>query len=72
MHEHENERLRKRSGEVDSSDPVVALLYILMRDHLPTGTVEEIVRLHCTGPKVLFTNGWLAKYAEDLAARLKT
>ncbi len=68
----ENERLRECSGGVDSKDPLVAFLYILMRDHLPAGTVEELIRQHCCSPMMLFTNGWLAKYAEDVASRLKT
>jgi hypothetical protein len=42
-----------------------------MRDHLPTGTVEEIVRASEQESEVIYTNGWLAQYAEDLANRLK-
>lgn len=68
----ENGSLRKRSGEVDSSDPVVAFLYILMRDHLSPGKVEKVVLEHCSGGKHIFTNGWLAEYAKDIAIRLKT
>ena len=46
----------------------------LLRDHLPASTVEEIV-LNSTGPnteKTNFCNGYLAKYAQDLADRLTT
>jgi len=64
----ENEALRERSGAVFDDDPLVSFLYLLMRDHVPAGVVEGIVR-----PRdgvTHFTNGHLARYAQDLAARL--
>jgi hypothetical protein len=66
-----NEALRKRSGRIDSIEPVVSFLYELMRDHLPAGTVERIVRNSLGADRTTFTNGYLAKYAEDLADRLR-
>ena len=65
--------LRRRSGNVKSKDKLVAFLYQLMRDHLPTADVETLV-LDNTGPNMdefLFTNGYLAKYAINLAKRLR-
>ena len=41
-----------------------------MRDHLPMGVIEKIVQ-DADVPIVEYTNGWLAKYAEDIANRLK-
>lgn len=67
----ENDALRKRSGTVKINSKLVSFLYELMRDHLPTGTVEEIVRASEQESEVIYTNGWLAQYAEDLANRLK-
>jgi hypothetical protein len=55
-----------------SSDPLVAFLYLLMRDHLPCGRVEDI--LEDIGPAPFgheFTNGFLAQHAEDIAKRLR-
>lgn len=63
--------LRERSGSVDSSDPLVSLLYILIRDHLPLGVVEEVMMRHCGPGDSRFTNGWLATYCKDLAKRLR-
>ena len=63
--------LRQRSGTVTINSKLVSFLYDLMRDHLPPGTVEELVRASEDEPEVTYTNGWLAKYAEDLANRLK-
>lgn len=60
-----------RSGSVNDKDPLVTFLYILMRDHLPTGIVEEIVEKHTYHDGMTYTNGWLAEYAQDLAERLK-
>jgi len=66
--------LRKRSGNVDSDDPLVAFLYGLLRDHLPAGKVEEIMQQHVgTRPRQVsqYTNGWVANYAQDIANRLR-
>ena len=65
------EALRSRSGEVQINSKLVSFLYELMRDHLPAGVVEEIVQASEGESNVVYTNGWLAKYAEDLANRLK-
>lgn len=65
------EQICKRSGEVTIKDPLVEFLYILMRDHLPVGTIEEIVMKHVRGTKTVYSNGWLAEYAQDVAVRLK-
>lgn len=68
--------IREQSGSVDSADPLVAFLYILMRDHLPVGEVEGIISNHVgqgedRGCVSHYSNGWLAKYAEYLAGRLR-
>ena len=65
----ENEALRVRSGSVDCNHKLVSFLYDLLRDHLLAGTVEELVQNAQITP-VRFTNGYLATYAKDLAARL--
>ena len=66
-----NAALRKRSGTVAYDDKLTSFLYELMRDHLPPGVVEELVRDAELGtPTVVFSNGWLATYAHDLAKRL--
>lgn len=69
---------RVRSGEVNSDDSLVAFLYVLMRDHLTPGLVEEIILNHVAvggptpwSPERQFTNGWLASYAKDVAERLR-
>ncbi len=67
----ENESLRYRTGEVKDDDPLVNFLYLLMRDHLSTGVVEGIVQSDLQrGTLSEYTNGHLARYAQDLAARL--
>lgn len=66
----ENGALRERSGQVDSNSRLVSFLYDLLRDHLPAGKVEELVRNAQKTP-VRFTNGFIANYAEDLAKRLR-
>lgn len=66
----ENQNLRFRSGQVNSESHLVSFLYDLMRDHLPCGKVEEIVRESLHEGETRFTNGYLANYAEDLAVRL--
>lgn len=80
MSEDTTRGIRHRSGEVNSNDRLVAFLYILMRDHMATGEVAEVVNMTSLDAasgistqqdEFLFSNGWLAKYAEDLANRLR-
>lgn len=68
-----NAALRERSGSVDSSDPLVSFLYILLRDHVPAGVVEGIMQGHVEVPEkdTEFCNGFIARYAKDVAARLR-
>lgn len=64
------EALRERSGNVKIDSYLVSFLYELMRDHVPPGVIEEIMRKTMGHSAVVYTNGWLAKYAEDVAHRL--
>lgn len=68
-----NRGLRERSGEVSGIDVLQGVLYDLLRDHIQPSTLEKIVRdnsrMH--GNVALYTNGWLASYAEDLAKRIR-
>ena len=77
----QNDDLRDRSGEVDTEDPLVVFLYHLLRDHLPAGDVEGIMQKHVFPlpvredegfPRCRFSNGFIAKYAKDVAQRLQT
>lgn len=68
-HETDNAELRKASGEVSYYSKLVSFLYDLMRDHMPPGEVESLMR-SAQDPQVKYTNGWLANYAEYLARRL--
>lgn len=67
--------MRLRSGQVSSDDSLVLFLYVIMRDILTPGRVEEIMQQHVESPSreeiVEFSNGWLAKHAMDLAERLR-
>ena len=69
--EDEIKSLRLRSGHVQIDSKLVSFLYELMRDHLPAGVVEHLVQEASQESKVVYTNGWLAQYAQDLANRLK-
>ena len=68
-----NDRLREDSGTVQlNGDRLVGFLYDLLRDHLPPGKVEALVReAELCDPDVTYSNGWLARYAENLAGRLR-
>jgi ATP-dependent Clp protease ATP-binding subunit ClpA len=71
-HQADNTALRERSGEVTSTHPLVTFLYLIIRDHLPAGTVEAVVREVSNDQQpTTFTNGYLAQYAQDLAERLQ-
>lgn len=74
-----NLRMRSESGRVDDFRPLVAFLYELARDLVPTGKLEDRIdrlAVHAQadesgerGP-FMFTNGWLARWAQDVADRL--
>ncbi len=65
-----NERLKIDSGNVEiQGDKLTSFLYELIRDYLPPGDVEKLVRNAYSDTK--YCNGWLAKYAQDLARRLR-
>jgi hypothetical protein len=66
----ETKALRERSGTVQISSKLVSFLYELMRDYLTPGEIEKLVQAS-QEPNVTYTNGWLAKYAQDLSNRLK-
>lgn len=66
----DTKNIRERSGSVDIDSYLVSFLYELMRDHLPPGVVEEIVLNSIGDSECKYSNGWLAKYAEDIANRL--
>lgn len=65
-----NEEMASISGSITSEDKTVMLLYILLRDHVTPGRLEQIVQ-DLPDKKADFTNGWLAQYAKNLAERLK-
>lgn len=58
---------------LESHDPLVTFLYVLMRDHLTPGVVEGIMLGHVEqgAPMQQFSNDWLAAYAVELARRLQ-
>lgn len=70
--------MRKKSGYVNDKRLLVGFLYLLMRDRVTPGMIESIVleisnaHDHKTAKieKFEFTNGWLAKYCQDVADRL--
>lgn len=61
--------MRDRSGRVSDRRPLVGLLYDLLRDHVPAGVLEKLVREQID-KQFDFSNGWMAQYAQDLASRL--
>lgn len=64
------DELRERSGHVVINSYLVGFLYTLMRDHVSIGDIEKLVRDSEDESVCTYTNGWLAKYAEDIAIRL--
>ena len=63
--------MRKVSGEVNSNSKLVVFIYLLGRDYLPLGAIEEIVHKLDYDDSTEFSNGWLANYAKNVADRLE-
>lgn len=67
-----NNQLRSDSGNIEFSDKLASFFYLLMRDYLPAGKVEGIVREVAAEPEVcLYSNGFLAQYALNLSEYMK-
>jgi len=71
-----SEELRERTGSVNDGRPLVVFLYMLLRDHVLPGDIEKMMRglsdAEARGIHAFeFTNGHLARYAQDLADRLE-
>jgi hypothetical protein len=65
-------KLRSDSGNIEYSDTLTTFFYLLMRDYLPAGKVEKLVNEVIEGAETcLFTNGFLAQYADNLASFMK-
>jgi len=65
-----NNAMQEQSDHVVINSRLVSFLYDLMRDHMPPGKIESLVRAAEDEPLVTYTNGWLANYAKYLAERL--
>jgi len=71
-----NDKLRIESGQVNLTEPFTILFYDILRDgHIAPGVLEQLVRdLELSAAKdntkYLMSNGWLAKYAENLSNRI--
>ena len=66
--------MRAASGAVDDDRPLVALLFVLMRDHVTPGCMEEVFENHVAvadGKTQEYSNGWLARHAQNLADRIE-
>lgn len=67
-----NAEMRKESGDVTSSDPLVTFIYLMVRDNLPSGAVEKLVEdVKDHVQPVEYSNGWIASYAKSVADRLR-
>lgn len=53
-------------------DPLVAFLYQLMRDYITPGKVEKVMQdQEEVEEYYVLSNGFLARYAEDIVDRLR-
>jgi len=68
-----NSAMRSASDTVHNRDKMVSFFYSLMRDCMTPGAVEEVVQsvLNEGDQEIIYTNGWLAKYAEYIVVRLR-
>lgn len=69
-----SDQMMVRSGNVHDPRPLVAFLYYLARDQMPVGDIETILirlrELERDFGEYGFTNGWIARWAQDAAERL--
>lgn len=56
------------------NERLVALFYVLLRDHLPAGEIEKLVQQNIDrlpAPPFTFSNKHLEAYARELTARVE-
>ena len=64
--------MRNASQSFKSNDKLTSFLYQLIRDHLPSGVVSELVREIADEPDdIVYTNGWLGEHADYLSKLLQ-
>lgn len=64
-------RMREASGNIISEDRLVHFFYLLCRDHIVPGEVERLIRqVEECKVEMHFTNGWIARYAQNLRDRM--
>jgi len=63
--------MRKRTGSVTDNNIFVSFFYLLLRDHIHPGDLEQLRMdvLKDTG-ETIYTNGYLARYAQDIVNSL--
>jgi len=68
-----NPLIRDKSGNYNSTDAFVTFVYLLGRDYLSLGKIQEALNISVNPNKrnIKFSNGWLAKYAEYVVNKLK-
>jgi hypothetical protein len=66
-----NESMRKRSGNVMDGRALVRFLYLLLRDRVQPAELENLLLKIEYTEDTIFSNGWLAAYAQDIADRLE-
>lgn len=71
MKKRTNQEVREASGNIDSSDNLVKLLYTLMRDEITPGRMEGVLDRIASDARGQYTNGWLADYAKNIAAWIR-
>ena len=72
-------QMEKESGNVVVENRLTVFLYLLMKNELVPGKVQEIINLmhnpekkYITNESSIFTNGWLAQYADYLRKLIET
>ena len=66
-----NKEMRNESGNITSTNKLTCLLYMLMRDEITFGALEEFVNeIEDWHEEFVFSNGWIVNYAKNLTKRL--
>ena len=64
--------LSNESGNIVIKNKLASFIYVLLRDYITPGKIEDIISNNTSNKRVKYSNGWLAKYAENIANRLKS
>jgi len=70
MDTRKRDEMFQRSGEVESTDPLLAFIYVMIRNGAGPGVIFDALD-NMTDETMRYTNGWIAEYAKYVTEKMR-